>query len=67
MKKTNWLVGIAFLLLLSSCSPNKENSNSKPSGVLSDAQKQTLEKAKQVEDQLKEDTEKRMKAVNEAN
>ena len=67
MKKTNWLVGIAFLLLLSSCSPNNENSNSKPSGVLSDAQKQTLEKAKQVEDQLKEDTEKRMKAVNEAN
>lgn len=46
---------LAVFVFISACSPD-----GKPQGVLTDAQKKTLEKAKEVEKVLKDSNEKRM-------
>lgn len=50
------------LLCLGACSKKAED---KPQGVLTDAQKNTLEQAKAVEDKLKQADEERLKTLEE--
>jgi len=50
--------------LCAACSP--KNADEKPQGVLSEAQKQTLEKSKQTEDILDKANKERMKELDEA-
>jgi len=58
------LLALAILsLTLTACSP--KNMDEKPQGVLTDAQKQTLDKAKKTEDMLDKANKERMKAVDE--
>ena len=58
------LLALAILsLTLTACSP--KNTDEKPQGVLTDAQKQTLDKAKKTEDMLDKANKERMKAVDE--
>ena len=61
MKSTIILLMMAGLLI--SCSPDTDK---KAEGVLTEAQKQTLEKAKQTEDVLKATDDKRVKELEEA-
>ena len=51
-------------LTLIACSP--KNADEKPHGVLSDAQKQTLDKAKKTEELLDKANKERMKEADEA-
>jgi hypothetical protein len=51
-------------LTLIACSP--KNADEKPHGVLSDAQKQTLDKAKKTEELLDKANKERMKETDEA-
>ncbi|HOY22729.1 MAG TPA: hypothetical protein PK002_06210 [Cellvibrio sp.] len=54
---------IALSLTLIACSP--KNADEKPQGVLSDAQKQTLDKSKKTEELLDKANKERMKEVDE--
>ena len=61
--KTHLLALAILSLTLIACSP--KNTDEKPHGVLTDAQKQTLDKAKKTEDMLDKANKERMKAVDE--
>ena len=61
--KTHLLALAILSLTLIACSP--KNTDEKPQGVLTDAQKQTLDKAKKTEDMLDKANKERMKAVDE--
>ena len=61
--KTHLLTLAILSLTLIACSP--KNTDEKPQGVLTDAQKQTLDKAKKTEDMLDKANKERMKAVDE--
>lgn len=54
---------IVLSLSLVACSP--KNADEKPHGVLSDAQKQTLDKSKKTEELLDKANKERMKEVDE--
>ena len=60
MNKTQLIGGILIGALLFSCSPKNTG------GVLTDAQKQTLDKAKKTEEVLDKANKERMKEVDEA-
>jgi PBP1b-binding outer membrane lipoprotein LpoB len=60
MTKTQLIGGILIGAMLISCSPKDSG------GVLTDAQKQTLDKAKKTEDVLDKANKERMKEVDEA-
>lgn len=62
--KLRHLVLILLSLSLIACSP--KNTDEKPQGVLSDAQKQTLDKSKKTEELLDKANKERMKEVDEA-
>lgn len=62
--KLRYLVLILLSLSLIACSP--KNTDEKPQGVLSDAQKQTLDKSKKTEELLDKANKERMKEVDEA-
>ncbi len=55
---------IALSLTLFACSP--KNADEKPHGVLSDAQKQTLDKSKKTEELLDKANTERMKEADDA-
>ena len=55
---------IALSLTLVACSP--KNADEKPHGVLSDTQKQTLDKSKKTEELLDNANKERMKEVDDA-
>lgn len=63
MKPLSLAVFLISLTLIS-CSP--KNADEKPHGVLSDAQKQTLDKSKKTEELLDKANKDRMKDVDEA-
>ncbi len=60
-----YFILVALTLLIMGCSPKEPNS--KPQGVLTDGQKQTLEKAKQTEAIIKKATEENLKQVDSTN
>jgi acyl-CoA synthetase (AMP-forming)/AMP-acid ligase II len=64
MNKVQFIGAFLVGALLISCSP--KNTDEKPHGVLTDAQKQTLDKAKKTEDLLEKANKERMKDVDEA-
>lgn len=61
------LSSVILASLIVSCSPKHTETppEKKPEGVLTEAQKKTLEKANQVDDLLKDTNEKHLKAVDE--
>jgi hypothetical protein len=61
--KSHYIVFIVLSLTLFACSP--KNADEKPQGVLSDAQKQTLDKAKKTEELLDKANKERMKEVDD--
>ncbi len=58
------LAVVLLSLTFFACSP--KNTDEKPQGVLSDAQKQTLDKSKQTEELLDKANKERMKDADEA-
>jgi hypothetical protein len=62
--KIHYLALLLLSLTLVACSP--KNADEKPQGVLSDAQKQTLDKSKKTEELLDKANKERMKEVDEA-
>lgn len=62
--KTHYLALLFLCFTLTACSP--KNADEKPHGVLSDAQKQTLDKSKKTEELLDKTNKERMKTVDEA-
>ncbi len=64
MNTTKFLSCLLIACLCAACSP--KNADEKPQGVLSDAQKQTLDKSKNTEDVLDKANKERMKEVDEA-
>lgn len=62
--KTHHLVLLLLSFTLIACSP--KNTDEKPQGVLSEAQKQTLDKSKKTEELLDNANKERMKEVDDA-
>lgn len=62
--KPHYLALLLLSFTLISCSP--KNADEKPQGVLSDAQKQTLDKSKKTEELLDKANTERMKEAGEA-
>ena len=62
--KSFYLAVFFLSLLLISCSP--KNTDEKPQGVLSDAQKQTLDNSKKTEELLDKANKERMKEADDA-
>lgn len=67
MRIYSFLFSVILASLIFGCSPKHANTQpeKKPEGVLTEAQKKTLEKANQVDDLLKDTNEKHLKAVDE--
>lgn len=61
------LLTITITITAASCSPKSSDSKpaEKPHGVISDAQKKTMEDAKKTEELLKEANDKRMKEADQ--
>jgi len=64
MTSTNLVSTLLITSLLCACSP--KHAEEKPHGVLTDAQKQTLDKAKKTEDLLDKVNKEGMKEVDDA-
>jgi hypothetical protein len=64
MKLTDLFSIVLISILLGACSPKQ--AADKPHGVLTDAQKQTLDKAKKTEELLDKTNKERMKEVDDA-
>jgi hypothetical protein len=64
MNTTRFLSCLLIVCFFTACSP--KNADEKPHGVLSDAQKQTLDKSKKTEELLDKANRERMKEVDEA-
>ena len=64
MTTTTFLSYLLIACLFTACSP--KNADEKPQGVLSEAQKQTLDKSKKTEELLDKANKERMKEVDEA-
>ena len=62
--KIHHLALLLLIFTLIACSP--KNADEKPHGVLSDAQKQTLDKAKKTEELLDKANKERMKEADDA-
>lgn len=62
--KLHYLALMLLSFVLVACSP--KNADEKPQGVLSDAQKQTLDKSKKTEELLDKANTERMKEADEA-
>ena len=60
------LLATTFLITALACSCSPKPTAEKPHGVLTDAQKQTLEKAKNTEELLDKEAKDRMKAADDA-
>lgn len=64
MNKTHLMSGLLVCALLFACSPKHETE--KPQGVLTDTQKQTLDKAKKTQEVLDKANEEQKKTIDDA-